>query len=105
MFLSDESPRGEPAYIVRQEPKCFDAYCCLRGSLLRAPRLQPNKAPKRYRTVTKVLLCTQPSTTSYRGLSFLFPGDGVQCVAVSGQDAWTGSYRMPRYSENSKLSA
>jgi len=58
---------------------------------------------KRYRTVTKVLLCTQPNTSSC--------GVSPSCflvVAFSegrlGQDAWTGTYRMLRNAENSTLS-
>jgi len=74
----------------------FDALREVLGSFLCAPRLNPHRTAKRYRTVTKVLVGTKPTFLFRGGLLFLFPGNGVQCVAVWGRTPWTGTYRILR---------
>jgi hypothetical protein len=82
----------------------FDALREVLGSFLCAPRLNPHRTAKRYRTVTKVLVGTKPTFLFRGGLLFLFPGNGVQCVAVWGRTPWTGTYRILRTLERSTLS-
>jgi len=78
-----------------------------RGTLVRLfPRLNPlrNSIGRRFPTVTKVVLSTQPDTFPCRVLPSRFLGDGIQRVAALGQDAWTGTNRMTQCLENSTLS-
>ena len=82
----------------------FDALREVLGSFLCAPRLNPHRTAKRYRTVTKVLVGTKPTFLFRGGLLFLFPGNGVQCSGRLGQDALDWNLQDTAYLRRSTLS-